>query len=181
MVVLLYTCSQQCNLGQARKGQAMQQQTLAYLMLLLDHSFGEIGQAMSGLHSVVVWTQSPGITAQSPGSTATSQGSMAQSPGSTAQSPGSTAQSQSRQQNFGGFRAQADRMGRALCCAAEVPISFRDTKVRHSLHTQRSQKEKEPKNISLCGQSHRATKLTCPSRLVPLAVDSNTCVGDSVD
>ncbi len=35
----------------------------------------------------------------------------------------------------GGFRAQADRMGRALCCAAEVPISFRDTKVRHSLHT----------------------------------------------
>ena len=37
------------------------------------------------------------------------------------------------------------------------------------------------KNISLCGHAHRATKLTCPSRLVPLAVDSNTHVGDSVD
>ena len=62
-------------------------------MLLLDHSFGEIGQAMSGLHSVVVWTQSPGSTATSPGSTATSPESMAQSPAGTAQSPGSTAQS----------------------------------------------------------------------------------------
>ena len=92
-----------------------------------------------------------------------------------------TSQSQSRQQDFGGFSAQADRMSRALRCAAEVPISLRDTKVRHSLHTQRSQKEQEAKNISLCGQTHRANKLTCPSRLVPLAVDSNTCVGDSVD
>ena len=42
-------------------------------------------------------------------------------------------------------------------------------------------KEKKTKNISLCGHAHRATKLTCPSRLVPLAVDSNTRVGDSVD
>ena len=71
----------------------MQRQTLVYLMLLLDHSFGEIGQAMSGLHSVVIWTQSPGSTAQSPGSTAQSPGSMAQSPGSMAQSLGSMAQS----------------------------------------------------------------------------------------
>ena len=36
------------------------------------------------MHSVVIWTQSPGSTAQSPGSTAQSPGSMAQSLGAAA-------------------------------------------------------------------------------------------------